>query len=182
MGHDSSPTGSSAFVEALAQGWQRLSEGFEQLLGGARCEESARARERLEELDQALRAQMVFEEELMIPPFELEAHEQGELLRAEHRQLCRGLDKVAGELAEGKLSRASADALVELVQSHARHAQQLLHSWADKCLPQRAKVRVLARQQAVWLESEAPPMPRSPIRSGVFAGSIDASGAKRSAK
>jgi len=164
----------SAFAEALAASWGQLCEGFEQLLahGGVGHEQ---APGQLDELDRSLHAQLALEEELMLPPFELEAHAQADLLRAEHRHLRGLLQLVQTELAEGGLSTRLANSLIRLLHQHARNAQQLLHAWADQSLPYRSKVRILERERALWLDSQFPPVPRDKLAAEPSAASKMAS-------
>jgi hypothetical protein len=176
MAHDSSLDERSAFAQALYLGCQRSCDRFAELLTRTRIDDPEQACALFEELEHQLRGQMVLEEELMLRAFELEAHEQADLLRAEHRQLRGLLDLVALELREDSPNRRTAESFLGLLRTHTRHDTQLLHPWVDHCLPQRSKVRILERLQMLSLDSEVPPV----LRSGLYAREASAPGLAQS--
>lgn len=134
-----------AIFEFMSRDHDRLDAIFKECLAAP---DAARAGDLFARFDAGLRAHIVWEEEMLFPPFEEKTgmRDSGPtaVMRMEHRQIKQLLQTI-GE-AVGERSPAEAvSALIEVLTEHNEKEENILYPWLDESLSREEASTVLDR-------------------------------------
>lgn len=134
-----------AIFEFMSRDHDRLDAIFKQFLAAP---DAGQARDLFTQFDTGLRAHIVWEEEMLFPPFEEQTgmRDSGPtaVMRREHREIKQLLQTIGDAVGE----RAPADAvsaLIDVLTEHNQKEEQILYPWLDESLSREDTSSVLAQ-------------------------------------
>ena len=115
----------------LSDGHSPLEHAFVALLARVTMDDPARIREGWNRLERELRSHMLFEEECILPRFELENAPEAARIRTEHHEIRAQLDELGIDLDLHALPPARVAQFIRMLREHAAREESALYPWAE---------------------------------------------------
>ena len=117
--------------ERLTQEHQALDALYEEVANRVHCGDTAALDASWSSLEVRLLTHMDFEEEHLLPGFEVVAPDEVARIRAEHRAIRRALAEAGIAIELHTLREATVEEFLALLRAHAAREERLLYPWAN---------------------------------------------------
>ena|SRR6185503_6848118 len=122
----------SSIHNLLTRDHARLERLFDELLEAVRTDSAEDLSRVWTSIEEGVTAHLAAEEDFVLPSFEEVDPSETEVLRAEHRQIRKGLAGLAAAIRGGTLDEGSITALVGVLRAHGRREDGLFYPWIDR--------------------------------------------------